>query len=234
MNRSIKNIIRIVISLTFISTLGGCNITKGLYHLNTKKVKVYQKNYGLKKLKFIPNHHAGRLEFYQNLKDSIISYKQKGYVVFYEGVKSGDKNMNVASKDSLIRKLRKVLGLLPTTEYYSMLDSIPGFISQPSNKNLGIDSTDYNADITINQFVKHYEKLFGTIMLEQYDFEIALEEAYKKKQMKHVDEVAIDFRNNQLASDIFHSKKNKILIIYGAIHRKGLFKELDLLYKIKQ
>ena len=223
---------KIIISILFLGLLGSinsCNITKGLYHLNTKKVKIIHKNYDNKTILFIGNHHAGRIEYYQKLKDTISYYKQNNFIVFYERLKLNNELDSVVT-DSIYRKIRKILGGLPNSDYYSVLDSIKGFMGQPSDDDLNIDTDDYNADISIAQFVNQYENLYGKVLLEKIDFNIPLKEDYNEKKMKGIDNIAIDYRNQQLAKEVYSSKHNKILILYGTAHKKGFFKELDKLY----
>ena len=43
--------------------------------LNKKKVKVYSYNYANKEIKYIPMHHLGKKEFYDDVRKDVVKYK---------------------------------------------------------------------------------------------------------------------------------------------------------------
>lgn len=174
-----------------------------------------------KTVKFIPIAHAGKKKFYENLTSMVNEHKKMGYVVFYEQLK---RSKSVNEVDTLRLKYRKIIGIEPSRKTYSLLTLIyPDIVVQPEYNLLGITETDVNADISIVEFVEQFEKLYGKVELEACDFEAKPGTISSCPPMgKKLDPIILDYRNENLANMVKESKQDKILVIYGANHIKGM------------
>lgn len=232
MKKNRTNIVIIILSTIIIFTsFTDCRVIKGLKYLNTKKIKSTEKHYENKTIIFTEIHHAGRVKFYNKLKDTITYYKESGYIVFYEQVAHRCSDFDSLTNDIIIRKTRKLIGIIPTLKTYELFDSLPNFTAQPPMDSLNIDSTDINADITLIQLINQYEKIYGEIVLDKVDLEVPLDGEYKRKKLKDADKIIVDYRNLKLAEKVYISKYNKIIVIYGEGHRKGFFMYLKKFYE---
>jgi hypothetical protein len=206
-----------------------------------------------KKILFIPIHHVGREEYYNDISNKVDSLQKLDYIVFYEGV------IDDKEKDSLIRKknllkLRKIMGFFPQRNK-GYLDTITNIIAdkikykgeyklinQPRHSELKIDSlSSIRADVSLTELITEFEKNNGEIKLDNCDYKFSLKgEKYEckkaKKSLRKIfeREYVKDYRNKSLAEKIMNTKKNKILVIYGDAHYTGLWYELYLLDKSKR
>ena len=201
-----------------------------------------------KEIIFIPIHHVGRKEYYNDIAHKVDSLQKLNYFVFYEGV------VDDKEKDSLIRrksllKLRKIMGFFPqgqkgyldtTTNIIAGKIKYRGkykLINQPNYKQLKVDRlTSTRADISLTELITDFEKNYGQIELNNCDYKTDFTEkkykcgkAKKKLRKKFKNEYIEDYRNKYLAEKLFKSEKNKILVIYGDNHFFGLYRELKLL-----
>jgi hypothetical protein len=177
--------------------------------------------YKAKTITFIPIAHAAQPVFYDNLKDLIVTYKKRGYTVYYEQVKT----QKTAPVDTVRLKARKMKGMELNRDTYGIMSKFfPNIISQPLYKDLGIDSTDINADVSMADVVKEYERLYGPIALSPCDFETPFDNLnYTCGVLQNdLNPVFLTYRNEALAKYIKSSKDKKILVIYGAKHVDGV------------
>jgi len=122
------------------------------------------KNESNKTVVFLSMVHAGKPEFYKNVQQTITNKKNDGYVVFYEGVKSGSisdsaltprtikkyqrypeaQTLSVDSLKKLIYviKLKRMVGIFPdSTTYSNFIKRLPILkksVAQPSASYLGV------------------------------------------------------------------------------------------------
>jgi len=158
--------------------------------------------------------------------------KEKNYVKkFYKGVADPDS----ICMDTYKRKMRRLTGIgIDSTGYARYLHEkgiFKNLVDQPKPEALGITNSDMRVDITQIELVNIYEKLYGEISLYQLDYAISLNDIYNYPRghtlpKKQVGSVIIDFRNKYLAEYILQSPDKKIVVIYGAAHKKGVFREL--------
>ena len=102
-------------------------------------------------------------------------------------------------------------------------------IPQPKYPDLGIDSTDVHADINLLQLVDEYENTYGKIELDSCDYATHLDSAYscsKGVKMSKLDPIIVDYRNEVVIEKVIGSESDKIVILFGAAHRKGMKKLL--------
>ncbi len=202
---------------------------KGIYD---DKIELNLITNNSKELIILPMHHIGTELFYDDVKSKIDSLKSEGYYFYYELIKSSTAN------DTILRKYRKFSGLpFSKNGYLGSIDSLvrtkfdlklkKELINQPSYTSLGIDSTiSKNVDARLEDMIAYYETNYELINLEDCDFETSVFEKSTCKKLK-VDrevknDVIVNFRNQIILKTIDDEMKNKIAIIYGEGHVKGL------------
>lgn len=241
---SMKNSIYIIVCFF---VLISCKSTKvnlalkviGAYNDKIKLEKMSKSN---KEVVFFPMIHIGTEPFYEDVKNKIDSLENLGFITYYEKV-------NSSPTDTLdLMKLRKLLGF-PVPKrgkgYMSVFDSLYKFklkkklISQPTNKNLGVDSLKgRNVDLTLKQVITEYERRFGELKLNDCDFQTFYDQKSicndKPISKASRNEIILDFRNKNVVNEIISDQHQKIIIIYGKQHFIGIKKELqDLGFTIK-
>ena len=89
------------------------------------------------------------------------------------------------------------------------------------------DTIDYNIDISVEEIVKQYELKYGEIKLTNNDLNLPLNDFCKERlPFSKTKKIILDYRNFVLAKKVEESKYNKIIILYGSLHKKGFYKEL--------
>jgi len=189
-----------------------------------------------KEVVFIPMHHLGTKLFYDDVKTKIDSLKKAGFHFYTEEVK-------VDRKDTItIRKAIKLTGIpfsRDNSGYKHFFDSLykhkvklkKELVNQPKYIELGLDSINSkNVDVTFKEVVGYYEKKYGEIKLQPCDFEKSFYEKpdckSKPINRKIREEVYLDFRNTNIVNTIVKDKYQKIAVIYGSDHFKGIEEEL--------
>jgi hypothetical protein len=224
--------LRILIAICLL--LSSCKAIKALKEIHSEKAEVVSFSNNEKTVKFIPMHHIGKPEFYEEVKLLVDSFKKEGFIVFYEGVKPYEKNDSV-SLDQYQRKFRKFIGIsLDSTKYIEVLhekNHFKNLVGQPKYADLGISEQDQNVDITKTELIEAYEKKFGEIQLEPGDYSMPLVKtnvlpAPLKLPKKNVQDIIVTYRDQHLAKNIHLSTYNKILVIYGKAHVKGTYSQL--------
>ena len=218
---------KILIIFIVVSTFSSCRIFNSLVELNRRKANVYSFKLEDKDIKFIPMHHLGKKEFYDNVKNKIERYKKEGYVVYYELI-STDFTKDSLLKDRIHRKVRKIKGFSGSYEENAP-DFAKKYISQPDYINLGIDSLDIRADVNYQELINQWEKQNGEIILDSIDLNTPFNKKFSKRieyTKKQYNAVIIHYRNKHLIDLIKESSDNKILILYGKGHLKDFKKQL--------
>ena len=191
---------------------------------------------------YLPLHHIGREEYYDDMSKKIDSLQNLNYIVFYElvttNLKDSSEYINYAKK---FRKIQgdfsagngyldtinnKIYGNIKYDEKYKMMN-------QPKFFEMGIDSLSaINADVKLEELISAFEKKNGTIELSECDLKTSLNSDYtcetlnKKLNKDFKENFTLGMRNENLAELITNSNSNKIFVIYGARHYKGMLKEL--------
>ncbi len=234
-----------LLKLFFVSLcLSSClKIALTRYHILEKKVSFRYITNGNTKIVFIPMHHIGVKEFYEDAKNKIDSFVISGYSIYFEGVKMGEVRDSL-QKDSILRKTRKVTGVdfVTASKTNGYLDTINNTILGEKFKGLskfklvnqprGIvnksDTIKYNnVDATYVQIIAACENKFGPIILSEYDIKTNFGEKYKTKKDKEMKKYFLaDFRNNLIADSILKSTSQKIVLLYGAKHFDGIIENL--------
>lgn len=215
-------------ALFLILVLTNCKVAKSLRQLNQTDVSYSEYTSEGKDYVFIDMVHVRKPEFYENVMSSISEAKANDYVLFYEYI-----DFDLASEEEKL-KIREMVGFIPSPEgYANMLGALisQGYKAQDNNEFLGIvNDKDYNVDVTPSELIEAYESRYGAIEITETNRATPISQAIKpsvpNEQMKTV---ILDFRNEYLAKAIHESDHDKILVLYGAEHREGLFLELQKL-----
>lgn len=199
---------------------------------------------------FIPMHHVGRKQYYDDIANKVDSLQKLNYIVFYEGVTDNKEKDSLIRKKSLL-KLRKIMGFFPQ-EQKGYLDTtnniIAGklkykgnykLINQPKYKQLKVDSlTSIRADVSLTELITDFEKNYGQIKLDSCDYRTSFKDknykcgkAKRSLRKKFKNGYVKEFRNKYLAEKLFKSEEKKIVVMYGDAHYTGLWYELYLLDK---
>lgn len=179
---------------------------------------------------FFQMAHIGTDLFYNDVKQKVDSLIKYNYHFYFELINSDN------SDDTLIRKSIKITEIpFQKQGYMSSLDSIfkknnvklrKTLISQPDYNLLGLtDFNSVNVDLSLKEIVDYYEQKYHPIILESCDFEVSKYEKPKCpiKLTKEVrDDIILNSRNNHVLQEIAKEKTNKIAIIYGKGHFKGI------------
>jgi hypothetical protein len=233
-NKHLNCILQIALFLFITTILSSCNVSKGVSAIMNKDVKPQYYSFKDKTIIFTPLTHFGQKEYYESLKDSLIHWKKSGYTIFYEKIGSGQINLGLDSiaYDRLQRSFRRIDGGTAGTseDYEAEVQKVfKNGIGQPDYADLGIDSNDINADITLLELVNKIEGLYGETKLDSCDFETTLDSAYncsKGLKLKKLDPVYVDYRNKVVVEKIMNSEQEKIVVLFGAAHIKGMKKLL--------
>lgn len=194
-----------------------------------------------KTMVFIPMHHIGLKEFYNDVHRLTDSLHNEGYIVFYESVKTKD-SLTEEQKKILNLKLRKMVGVNIDTIGY--LDTVnnrlmgrrfknrKGLMNQPHPRLMGGDFTkDRVQDVPFNKLIAEYESRYGEIMLNPCDYNLRPHEKYEcgKEPDDQVNAIIRGYREESLAKGIMEEENDKIVVVYGALHEWGLYKKLQAL-----
>jgi hypothetical protein len=195
-----------------------------------------------KEVVFIPMKHIGTAEFYSSVGEIVDSFTHSGFVVLYEGAKpSFDDSLRI---DTLERRMRKIMGMRVGSGYYDTTNQvIAGKIeykgkkkitNQPPYAKMGVDMDKaVRVDVASDQLVEMFDAEHHIPPLDSCDFQTPLSAEYPCGTMhpnmakKFMRELILDYRNKHLADYIAESEDPKMLVIYGALHLKGTFEELE-------
>lgn len=242
-----------IITLLLLLTLSSCSLIfpsrvlkrSGVFK-SKGELKVLKSNNKEQKILFLGMRHIGRKEFYDDVAKKIDSLQKLGYVVFYENVKD-TKEVSSLTTIKSVMKLRKLFGYSPEKHLDTTTNIIAGrikykgkykLINQPKYSALKTDLlTATWSDVGLTELITEFEKKYSEIKLDSCDFKTHLRDReYKCKKAKRKlaknfkNDFISDYRDKHLANKIIESKKNKILVVYGAAHYYGLwwrFYDLD-------
>lgn len=217
-----------IILFSALFCLVSCKITKSLNELKKENATIYNYAYDGKDIVFLPMHHLGKKEFYDDVQSKVTEYKGKGYRVYYEQI-STKLDVDSLQNDIIKRKVRKIKGSNLNYEEQAKGSFLEKYVKQPKYPDLGITDSDLRADINYLQFINYWEQVNGKIVLNNDDLNTPLDKNYEKDKFYSTSQynaVVIDYRNSYLVDLIKNNKDNKILILYGEGHRADLEKKL--------
>ena len=179
---------------------------------------------------FFEMAHIGTSLYYEDVKIKIDSLLKENFYFYLESINDDESN------DSIRRKFIKITKVALQKEgYMGSLDSIfiakgiklkKELVSQPKYNTQGLtDKNSANVDVSLNDIINYYENKYQPIILEPCDYEVSLYEVPKcpitlKKEIR--DDIIVNFRNNHVLQKLSEEKKQKIGIIYGKGHLKGI------------
>lgn len=176
-----------------------------------------------KMIYFIPMVHVNKPEFYEKSKKTIDSLRNKGFVIYYEGI---DVEMKDEKESELYnRKFRNVthetlLNYFDEKNEENLMYQIEGYVYQ-NDVDYGLDvNIDVNCDLSMKDLVIKYEKEFGEIKLSDCDWNTAIGQKYKcsKKNKEGYNYIIKTIRNEHLFSQLKNSQEKKIAVVYGKVH----------------
>lgn len=217
---------KLAIIIVLASIFTSCANLKSIDKLNSYNAEYTDITSSKKKIRFVGMTNLGQPQFYENTKKVINESKKEGYVVFYE-------NMSIENMpDSSLRKLRKLLGYVPTQEvnekqYKPLLNK--GYVLRNDRNLFSLDSnSSMPTDLNGLEIVAEYEKRYGPIKLSIKDKSLALTKSLPLIMvLPNANTVIIDHRNQYLAKTISDSKYDKIIVLYDFKHLTGLATELN-------
>lgn len=189
-----------------------------------------------KSIAFIGMMHLGKKSFYEDVKRMVDSLQKEGYTVFYEGSFRRRQRKELDTVCAL--KCRKLTGL-DATRFYS--ETVPfqaqiakhQLVDQPDYPDLGvIEEQSVSADLGLKELITAYEKEYRVIELDECDYKSPLGTKYTcspmgfGKKVTFQQDFIIDKRNAYVAETIKSSTHNKIVVLYGKAHYRGIRKLL--------
>lgn len=213
--------------LIIVITITSCQFVSILREVKRTHVKSYSYKFEDREIIFVPMHHLGWPEFYDDVHRVVNEKKSLGYRVYYEGV-SKEFTQDSILTDIVLRKTRKITG--PLLDYTNMkrIGFLKKYTQQPAYSELGISSDDLRADVNFLQLVNEWERIYGEITLDSIELIIPLKSMMfeKTSTRKQFNNIVFKYRNDYLISLIRSNEDKKILILYGAMHRKGFKKKI--------
>lgn len=181
---------------------------------------------GEKTIRFVGMIHIAKQEFYDHVASIVKTAKEEEYVLFYEWV-----DFDIVP-DTEKRKLRKILGFIPSPEGYENSLKELGVegtsVVQDNNQFLNlVNNKDFKVDLTGVEILRKYEDKYGELILTDIDKNTPLTESIDVTiPTKQVTYVQDDCREDHLVAEINKSGYSKIIILYGSAHEKGILKRL--------
>jgi hypothetical protein len=172
--------------------------------------------------------HVEKPEFFDEIRQYLDSVKREGYVVFYEGIRNGNKeDADSLRIDTILRKFRRVVGV-DLDLFYSNEKLLSGKYTMQTLTILGLTTEkDINTDMTYNELITEYEKRYGEIVLSDYDWQTDLGEKYRRrkagKQKYSEYRMTNTIREDFVVEKVLNSSHEKIVLLYGAAHWYSLY-----------
>ena len=241
-----KNIVLLILFTAILSSCSSFKMNLALKHLGVYDDQVQISAYENKqsKILLIPMHHVGTQKFYDDVKNKIDSLNKIDYSFYYEGIKIDSINRDSINIDKDIRKLRKITGVIPSAENYLNKFKVLAeqmnytfkkeLVGQPSNKKLGLVSSDINSknvDINLSELIESYEEKNGEVKLEECDLNTGLKKEYKcqdiEVNIEALKDVFISRRNKLIINQLKRNKSKNIVIVYGKKHFQEIIEFLS-------
>lgn len=240
--------------ITFLSALiiAICSLGSCIQKILLKKVGAFDESAttkqitnGDKTIVFVPMHHVGKKEFYNDVRHKIDSLQKNGYIIYYEGTKP-DLNTDSLTADTITRKLRMITQIDPmlAKKQGGYVDTVNSTFlgvrskyiaseklrNQPYAVGLGIDTSKaVRADVFYSDIIRAFENKYGKLPLSDCDMKSPLGQKYKcKKSVKNKQkmDILMNSRNEYLYDVLLKENRKKIAVIFGAKHFNGLLKML--------
>lgn len=221
---------RFFILIILTSILTGCANLKSIDRVNSYNAEYTDINSSKKKIRFVGMTDLGQPQFFDNTKKIINESKKDGFVIFYE-------NINIENmSDSSLRKLRKMLGYIPSKEIrqkqYKLFIN-KGYVLRDDKLIFGLNSdSSVIADISGDDIVAEYEREYGRIKLTKKDLSLPLSTSLPLIMLlPKANTITINFRDEKIAKLLEESKQEKIIALYDFKHLNSLATELNKIDK---
>ena len=215
----------LLITLLAIFSTSCSRIYLGLVSSKKVKTETFYNEELDKTLVCFPMVHLNKPEFYEDVKVKLHDLREKGYVVYYEGVKFDSLAMSKPKTDTLKRKMRKLLGFNFTNYADSTNKSLPKIFKNKkyalqTRESIGINEKDINVDFSVSEIINNYETNHGKIILTECDLETPLNDKYECNTLPKVyeNEVIVYARNDKIFQAVKNSRHQKIALVYGRKH----------------
>lgn len=175
---------------------------------------------GDRAIHFIPMIHQATPEFYSAVANEVKRLKGEGMDLFYEFI-----DFDAATFEDK-RRIRAMLGFLPTPEFYAQNVS-DGLVAQDNAMFLGFPGgDDINIDATPAEIADAYEAMIGPLEITEENRTTPFDTfVLPTSDPFQISRITIDWRNERLAKAINESKKD-LVILYGAAHGLGTLRNL--------
>lgn len=224
----------IIILLTLSSCVRMAFKSAGLFEDKVTVNKLYNND---KEVYFLELQHFGRKEYYSDLKKKVDSLQKKNVSLFYESVIYPD-YLTKEDKITLVKKHRKLSGSSGNIYLDTLTNKLYGkykmpkkydLINQPANEELYDLSKATNVDAQLDSLLIKFENLYGKVELSEcdkqtdlYDMSYDCETLDRKARKIYSDSIALYYRNSIIVDKVLQSSSNKIAIVYGKFHYKGV------------
>ena len=182
---------------------------------STGSARVFTFSNGSRFLYFIPMIHQGETGFYEDVAREVKQLKARGADLYYEFI-----DFNAAT-DANKRRIRAMLGFLPSPEFYSENVS-DGMVAQDNSMFLGFSGgQDVNIDVTPKELADAYEDMIGPLPISEENLISPMDKfVLPTADITQITRVTIEWRNQRLAQAINDAKGN-VVVLYGAAHGAG-------------
>ena len=241
-----KKIVLVILSSVILSSCFSTLMTQALTKLGVydDHVQISAYEFEDRKILLIPMHHVGTKKFYDDVKFKIDSLSKIDYSFYYEGIKIDRTTRDSTKIDTDLRKLRKLIGVVPSAESYlnkiKVLAEKKNYTfkkelkGQPSNKKLGLLSAGIdseNVDMKLSELIDNYEENNKEIKLKECDRTTGLKEEYKCQDVKFDNEafedVFISMRNKLIINKLKKNEVQNLAIVYGKKHFQEIIEFLN-------
>jgi hypothetical protein len=185
--------------------------------------RVFTFSNGPRFLYFIPMIHEGEPGFYEDVAKEVKQLKARGADLYYEFIDFD------AASDADKRRIRAMLGFLPTPEFYAENVS-DGMVAQDNSMFLGFPGgQDVNIDVTPKELADAYEEMIGPLQISEEILTAPMDSfVMPTADITQITRVTIEWRNQRLAQAI-NDAKGDIIVLYGAAHGAGTLRNLQAL-----
>lgn len=186
-----------------------------------------------KEIVIVPMVHLAKPKYYSTSTKIINNLRNDDYTIFYERV-TYPKNADSITLDTLRRKMRKLVGSPFGLKLTDTLNKnvYPNFFSsgrylQQSSEIAGYSySLDKNIDFSVVEILDAYKKKFGEIELTECDYKTKFNHRYWCDKLENKSYVIVKLREDFVIKNVLKSNTNKIALVYGKLHYKGLKERL--------
>ena len=190
---------------------------------STDSARVFTFSNGPRFLYYIPMIHQAEPGFYQDVAKQVKQLKARGADLYYEFI-----DFNAAT-DADKRRIRAMLGFLPSPEFYAENVS-ESMVAQDNSMFLGFPGgQDVHIDVTPRELADAYEDMIGPLQISQENLTAPMDSfVMPTADLTQITRVTIEWRNQHLAQAL-NDAKGDVVVLYGAAHGAGTLSNLHAL-----